>query len=124
MTKPLGQRLFEVKSALEEVEKELAEGSMAPEDLEDFKGVVDHVRLSVWALMTAGWSDEYQGLDSPRAKQVIARFRLQRADDICRSVLADLEAGTFPLASPELGQFRSTVGEITERLAHVDGGEL
>jgi hypothetical protein len=47
MTKPLGQRLFEVKSALEDVEKELAEGSMAPEDLEDFKGVVDHVRLSV-----------------------------------------------------------------------------
>jgi hypothetical protein len=109
MTKPLGQRLFEVKSALEEVEKELAEGSMAAEDLEDFKGVVDHVRLSVWALMTAGWSDEYEGLDSPRAKQVIARFRL----------LTDLEAGTIPVDSEELGQFRTTVGELAGRLANM-----
>lgn len=124
MTKPLGQRLFEVKSALEELEKELAEGSMTPEDLEDFKGAVDHVRLSVWALMTAGWSDEYKGLDSPRAKQVIARFRLQRADDICRSALADLEAGAIPLDSAELGQFRATVSAIAARLAHVDGGEF
>jgi hypothetical protein len=117
MSKPLGQRLFEVKSALEEVEKELAEGSMAAEDLEDFKGVVDHVRLSVWALMTAGWSDEYEGLDSPRAKQVIARFRLQRANDICRSALTDLESGTIPVDSEELGQFRTTVGELAGRLA-------
>ena len=117
MTKPLGQRLFEVKSALEEVEKELTEGSMAPEDLEDFKGVVDHVRLSVWALMTAGWADEYEGLDSARAKQVIARFRLQRADEICRTVLADLEAETLPLDAPEIEQFRSTISEVATRLA-------
>ena len=120
MSKPLGQRLFEVKSALEEIEKELGEGSMASEDLEDFKGVVDHVRLSVWALMTAGWSDEYAGLDTPRAKQVIARFRLQRANDMCRSALADLEAGAIPADSEELGQFRTTIGEISGWLASID----
>ena len=122
MTKPLGQRLFEVKSALEKVEKELTEGSLDPEDLEDFKGVVDHVRLSVWALMQAGWADEYQGLDSQTAKQVIARFRLQRAEEICRTALADLEAGTIPLDSPELGQFRSTLGELATWLASAEGG--
>jgi hypothetical protein len=70
--------------------------------------------------MTAGWSDEYQGLDSPRAKQVIARFRLQRADEICRSVLGDLKAGVLPLDSPELKQFRSTVSEMAERFAHTE----
>ncbi len=121
MTKPLGQRLFEVKSALEDLERELGEGGMAPEDLKDFKGVIDHVRLSVWALMTAGWSDEYQGLDSLLNKQIIARFRLQRADEICHSVLADVEAGSLPLDSPELKQFRSTVSDMAERFAHSDG---
>jgi len=117
MTKPLGQRLFEVKTALEELEKELGEGSMAPDDLEEFKGAVDYIRLSVWALMTAGWSDEYQGLDSSRAKQVMARFRVQQATTLVRSALGDLEAGTLPLDADELGQFRAAIGAVANRLA-------
>ncbi len=42
MTKPLGQRLYEIKGALEAIEQELAAGSIPPEGLEDFKMVVDH----------------------------------------------------------------------------------
>ncbi|NIM48813.1 MAG: hypothetical protein GTO22_06065 [Gemmatimonadales bacterium] len=123
MAKPLGQRLYDVKKALQEIEKELAAGGMEQEDLEDFKGVIDHVRLSVWALMTAGWSDEYQGLDSPRTKQVIARFRLHRGEDICRNALSDIEAGVIPADSPDLGQFYTTLQETAAVIARVTGGE-
>ncbi|NIM51424.1 MAG: hypothetical protein GTO22_19605 [Gemmatimonadales bacterium] len=121
MTNPLGKRLYEVRSALEQVEKELAAGGMAQEDLEDFKMVIDHVRLSVWAIMTAGWSDEYQGLDTLLTKQIVARFRLHRGEDICRTALSDIEAGIIPADSPDLGQFYSTLRETTERVGRVIG---
>ena len=121
MAKPLGQRLFEVKGALEEVEKELAEGSMAPSDLEDFKLVVDHVRLSVWALMSAGWSDEYQDLSAPKTKQIIARFCLHRGEDICRAVVSDVEGGVIPANSPDLERFLSTLKSTAEQVGDVIG---
>jgi hypothetical protein len=49
MRKPLGQWLYEVRGALEEIEKDLAAGGMEQDDLEDFKTIIDHVRLSIWA---------------------------------------------------------------------------
>jgi hypothetical protein len=119
MTKPLGQRLYEVRGALEEIEKELAAGGMKQDDLEDFKTMIDHVRLGIWAIMTAGWSDEYQGLDTLITKQIIARFRLQRGEDICRSALSDIEAGVIPADSPDLEQFYSTLRRTTDQVAGV-----
>jgi hypothetical protein len=121
MRKPLGQRLYEVRGALEEIEKDLAAGGMEQDDLEDFKTIIDHVRLSIWAIMTAGWSDEYQGLDTLITKQIIARFRLQRGEDICRGALSDIEAGVIPADSPDLRQFYSTLRETTDQVAHVFG---
>ena len=121
MTKPLGQRLYEVRGALEEIEKDLAAGGMKQDDLEDFKMIIDHVRLSIWAIVTAGWSDEYQGLDTLITKQIIARFRLHRGEDICRTALSDIEAGVIPADSPDLGRFYSTLRETTERVARVIG---
>jgi hypothetical protein len=71
--------------------------------------------------MTAGWSDEYQGLDTLITKQIIARFRLQRGEDICRGALSDIEAGVIPADSPDLRQFYSTLRETTDQVAHVFG---
>jgi len=122
MTKTLGQRLYEIKGALEAIEQELAAGSMPQEGLEDFKAVVDHMRLSVWAIITAERSDEYQGLGAPEMKQIIARFRLHRGEDICRSALSDIEAGVIPADSPELGRFYSTLRQTTDQVARVIGG--
>ncbi len=116
MTKPLGQRLYEVKGALEAIEQELAAGSIPPEGLEDFKMVVDHVRISVWAIITAE-----QGLGSPEMKQIIARFRLHRGEDICRAALSDIEAGVIPADSPELERFYSMLQQTTDGVAHVVG---
>jgi hypothetical protein len=121
MTKPLGQRLYEVRGALEEIEKELAAGGMEQDDLEDFKTIIDHVRLTIWAIMTAGWSDEYQGLDTLITRRIIARFRLHRGEDICRGALSDIEAGVIPADSPDLEQFCSTLRETTERVAGMIG---
>ncbi len=119
MTKPLGQRLYEVKGALEAIEQELAAGSIPPEGLEDFKMVVDHIRLSVWATIAAERSQEYQERGAPETKQIIARFRLHRGEDICRAALSDIEAGVIPADSPELERFYSTLQQTTDQVAHV-----
>jgi hypothetical protein len=121
MAKPLGQRLHDIKVELERVEKELGEGTMAPGDLQDFKLVVDHVRLSVWALISAGWSDEYKDLGAPQTKQIIARFRLQRGEDICRAVVKDIEGGVIPASSSDLERFHSTLQATVEQTGRALG---
>lgn len=107
----LGKRLAEIKTSLLEVEQSLAEGETPRRGLEDFKMAVDHIRLSIWAILTAAQSEDYPG--------VVARFRLGRAVEICQHVIADIDAGVITPGFPELERFRGAIEETQERIARL-----
>ena len=121
MSPRIGVRLYEVTVALEEIERELVAGGMAREGLEHFKMAVDHVRLSVWALLNAGQVDEAS--DPSETERVIARYRLNRVEGICRKVLMDIENGVIMPDSPELERFRTTVQDTIEQVDRFIGGQ-
>ena len=116
MSKQLAQRLTEIKGALEEIERELQLGGIGREGLEDFKAAVDHVRLSVWAMLTAAQPEDQDGPARIDTKQFVARFRLSRADKICREVLADIAAGLIRPGSPDLNGLHATLTDATEQV--------
>ncbi len=121
MNPRLGVRLYEVTVALEEIERELVAGGLAREGLEHFKMAVDHVRLSVWALLNAGQVD--QASDPSETERVIARYRLNRVEGTCQKILMDIENGLIPPDSHELERFRSTVQDTIERVDRFIGGQ-
>ncbi len=121
MSPRIGVRLYEVTVALEEIERELVAGGLARDGLEHFKMAVDHVRLSVWALLNAGQVDEAS--DPSETERVIARYRLNRVEGICRKVLMDIENGVITPDSPELERFRTTVQDTIEQVDRFIGGQ-
>ncbi len=121
MNPRLGVRLYEVTVSLEEIERELVAGGLARDGLEHFKMAVDHVRLSVWALLNAGQVDEAS--DPSETERVIARYRLNRVEGICRKILVDIENGVIPPESHELERFRSTVQDTIEQMDRFVGGQ-
>jgi hypothetical protein len=105
----IAQRVRDLKTALSTIEVELKGGDKPPEGLEDFKAVVDSVRLSVWAVLSGAQADNYQTF--------IGGFRLRRGTDICRQILGDIESGAFRAESPDFGDFKGIVEELASALA-------
>ena len=105
----IAQRVQDLKNALSSIEVELKREETPPEGLEEFKAVVDSVRLSVWAVLSGAQADDYQTF--------ISGFRLRRATDICRQILSDLESGALRPGTPELGDFTGTVEELASAIA-------
>jgi hypothetical protein len=103
------QRVRDLKNALSSIEGELKGGDTPPQGLEEFKAVVDSVRLSVWAILSGAKADNFQTF--------IGGFRLRRGSDICRQILGDIESGTLHAEHPEFGDFKETVEELASALA-------
>lgn len=105
----IAQRVRDLKNALSSIEGELKGGNTLPEGLEEFKAVVDSVRLSVWAILSGAKADDYQAF--------ISGFRLRRGSDICRQILGDIESGALRPENPDFGDFKGTVEELASALA-------
>lgn len=109
----LKQQVTDLKNALSSIEPEL-DRETSPEALQDFKTVVDNVRLSVWAALTGAQAENYQSF--------IGRFRLRRGTDICEQILADLTGGGLADDSPDLLAFEQTLTELGRAIAKVKSG--
>jgi hypothetical protein len=112
--KSLPERVSEVKAVLEALEADLGEGSVPREGLEDFKMAVDHIRLSIWSILTASQSEDY--------KHIIARFRLSRAAEMCRHIVNDINDGIISGDLPELQSFYTAVHEALSHVRQERGG--
>lgn len=89
MTKSsLLQQISELKGALALVEADLKTKVPGAAVLDEFRGVVDSTRKSVWTVLNAMSEDDYD--------QYVADFRLRRAADTLNTVLADIRAGITP----------------------------
>jgi hypothetical protein len=107
------EEIRQLKSSLEELEKrlsEVAEGDLPAPVLEDFKKSVDHVRLTLWVIISA-----MHGKKEEMASTV-ARFRVRRAKDLCQQLVADINAGKTTSRTPELPMLQSTLKDTHERV--------
>ena len=97
-----------LRATVQSIEDRLRRGDVPEEGLADFKAAIDDARLRIWAVLSAVGSSE------PEA--VLLRFRLRRASEICRSVIADLDPGSLGQNQRELLDLRETSREMIRRL--------
>lgn len=106
----LVEQVTNLKYSLADVEKKLSGGQLPFSVLEDFKAAVDHIRLTVWALLSSAQTD------SSTVAAMLVRFRLRRASEICRQITLDANSGSVTRATPELPQLQLTLRETLDRL--------
>lgn len=111
MPENLNERVGRLKAALETIESEVVVGGATRETLEDFKLAVDHIRISIWAILTEQHSGGRQG--------IVSRYRMKRVDEMCRYLVKDMDAGLIRPTDPELDQFRNTLEDTAGRIARL-----
>jgi uncharacterized protein (DUF433 family) len=97
-----------IRATVQAIETKLRRGDLPEEGLADLKAAIDDSRLRLWAVISAAGSGE------PEA--VLLRFRLRRAAEICRGVVADLDGGTLGQHQRELLELREAAREMTRRV--------
>ncbi len=116
-TETLKEQVDNLKSALQSIEGELAQREVPKEGLEDLKRAVDNIRRTVWALITAAESpDKYE--------LILARFRLNRAMELCQQVVLDINASFIPIDSAELRRFHVTMKGTVDRVERLMKGGM
>lgn len=113
----LKEQVEKLKSTLGTIETQLSAQAVPREGLEDLKNAVDNVRRTVWALLSAAESThDYEVL--------LARFRLNRALELCQQVAVDIGAGLIATDSSELRRFHTTLKDTLSRVERLISGKL
>ncbi|MCI0404287.1 MAG: hypothetical protein L0212_12345 [Acidobacteria bacterium] len=99
-----------LRAELEEVEYRLRHNDIPLPVLEEFKSAIDHVRLTLWGILQSSGPDRYE------AAAAIIRFRMKRAEDICRQVVSDIDALEITVDSPELKSLNDALGGTLSRI--------
>jgi hypothetical protein len=108
--KTLFEEVTKLRKALENIESRLSAGEVPMPAVEDFKMAVDHIRTTLWAMLTTPKEQEFE------VSGVIAKFRLKRAEDICKQVSMDIDANDLTIESPELHHFFTVLRNLYGRL--------
>ncbi len=111
----LEQQIRALRSQLSTVDAQLAKRGENAEGLEDLKGAVDNLRTSVWAVLSASRTANYPGF--------ITRFRLRRAIDILKAILADLDSESGRILHPEHSEFQILMQQLNERIGRLRSGQ-
>lgn len=105
----LAKEVRQLKASLTEIEQRLSGTNVPHAVLEDFKAAVDHLRLSLWALLSA--SEEERG---PRTGTLLARFRLRRAEELLHQIAQDIGIGEIQSHMPEVPKFFEALKQTLE----------
>jgi hypothetical protein len=102
--------LNRMHAAVKELKDQLETSAGLPhESMEELKSAVDDVRLRLWGVLMAANKRDYQEFSE--------RFRLRRAGEICRGILADAEAGRLKLSHAEAGELGVAARELGRLIA-------
>ena len=104
----LAQQLTALASLLAEVDSRLAKVPVAPVGLEDLKSSVDHLRTSMWAILSAG-----HGLSAPVR---VERLKLRRATDGLRSIQTGLASRPGPALHPEYVELAAVARAVADQI--------
>jgi len=104
------EQVHRLKADLEDVEYRLKNNDIPVPVLEDFKSAIDHIRLTLWGILQSSGPDRYE------AAATIIRFRIRRADDICKQIVSDIDALDITVDSPELKSLHDTLSGTVSRI--------
>lgn len=103
------ERLAKVRTALEMLKATEPPADELSEGIKDLALMVDQLRQSVWAVLTAEFAGDLAGY--------IGRIRVRRANTLLKGVLADVDAGTVSRNMPGLTDFSAALKKLTRALA-------
>lgn len=103
-TEKLVAEVRQLKETLTEIEQRLATSHVPRAVVEDLKAAVDHIRLSLWAMLSAGEHEK-----GAQTSTLLARFRLRRAEEILSQITQDIGIGAIESHMPELPKFFSAL---------------
>jgi hypothetical protein len=104
-----------IRATVQSIEAKLRHGQLPEEGLADLKAAIDDARLRLWAVISAA--------DSSTPDDVLRRFRLRRATEICRGVAADVGGGGPGAHQRELLDLREAAQAMVDRITAVIRGQ-
>jgi len=104
----LNEVIQELKVGLDRIELSLAWDNLPVTAIEEFKMVLDDVRTSLLALVSAGGASDYN--------RSVRRLRMRRATQVCDNTLTSVVDGTITPKTPGYAELESGA---TETLEHI-----
>lgn len=102
--------LNRMHAAVKDLKDQLESAAGLPhESMEDLKSAVDDVRFRLWGVLMAANRRDYQEFSE--------RFRLRRATEICRGIVADAAAERLDLTHAEAGELGVAARELGRVIA-------
>jgi hypothetical protein len=103
----LADQMAALNSMLRVIEVRLALSRPPVEGIEEFRIVLDDMRLRLWGLLSGPGGDMQHSQE---------RFRIRRAIELCRGLSADLKAGAVSGRQPGLGALTDAASELRQSI--------
>jgi hypothetical protein len=110
----LAEQVAALSSMLRVIEVRLALSRPPVEGIEEFRIVLDDMRVRLWGLLSSGGQDAQEFQD---------RFRIRRAIELCRGLSLDLKSGSVSGRQPGLAHLTEAALELSRSVdqARSDG---
>lgn len=114
---PISQRLEELRDELKSLEPQLVAGGIPFQIIQDFKEAVDHIRLTLWAIITMHReASAGKPLDKYALTSELVKARVQRAIKLNRDLSADADLGELDLDTPGLADYCESATAAATRI--------
>jgi hypothetical protein len=115
-TRSISERLKAATDELQKLEKLVVSGDCAPRVLNDFRGAVDSIRQTAWAVQQ--WTVlQEQHRDPYSVLGILEEERVRRAAQIARDLTLDLESMELGLETAGLAELFRAIEGLYSRLA-------
>jgi len=112
----VSERLKAATDELQKLEKLVVSGDCAPRVLNDFRGAVDSIRQTAWAVQQ--WSElQRQHRDPYTVLGILSEERVRRAAQIAKDLTLDLESLELGLETEGLANLFRAIEGLHQRLA-------
>ncbi|HKS79975.1 MAG TPA: hypothetical protein VJR23_00590 [Candidatus Acidoferrales bacterium] len=112
----LTARLQRATAELRELEELVRSGNLDPRVLSEFRGAVDYIRTTTWAVQQ--WVGlEQQSGDPYTVLPILSAERVRRATQLARDLSLDLQSVEVTFETPGLKQLYEAIEDLYRRLA-------
>lgn len=112
----VSERLQAATDELQKLEKMVLSGDCAPRVLTEFRGAVDSIRQTAWAVQQ--WTElQSQNRDPYSVLTILSEERLRRATQLSRDLRIDLESLELSVETEGLDKLFQATKALYDRLA-------
>lgn len=102
----------QLKELVDQLEGQVTTQRISLTGIEELKMAVDHVRMSLWAILSAEAAEEDM-------RPLISRFRAWRTAEMCHQIVRDIRQGEIPREVPELLLLHSALRDALSQVNRV-----